>query len=1059
MTIGKLALAGVTCALWLMLLVYGDESFAADYYVDHNAGDDSNPGTLAQPWQTISKANATLAAGDTAYLRSGVYPEMIDPSHSGQPGNNITYKNYPNETVTVTGSELGSPVVSIGGSISYITVEGLNIKLDHALLPTGTATYDIELYGSHSEIRNCNIFNAYDPVSDVQAGISETGIWLFRSSNNVIDSNNIQGLSGFGIKFQRESQFNVISNNVVRDNYGDAIRIDSGLGVLMGNLIESNRLSGSLTSDGIQFDPDYNSSDYANDTSNRGTIIRNNWLFDNAENGIDLKGTSNIVIDGNYVFGNFGDNDGSVIDVADRNGGKGIHKGSGTSSKNVIIRNNIVYSNNSGVILLDHYLIYNNVIIANNRDYTGPNSTFYDRDKPTFTNIGGDSAPPKAAIKNNIIGDANSAEIGIQSDTSIDIDNNLYFNSSGANNLVFSLDSFPWIHENGFNEWLTALSSLVNATGKDQHSQAATDPMFVNVPPRPTVAPDQLDFQLASGSPAIDAGTNLTNTVGSGTGQQIVLQDAGYFYDGFGITDGDFIRVGSNSAVRITAVDYSTNTVTIDRSISWAANDPVSLEYSGSAPDIGAIEYGAQPPPGNPPIANAGGPYSAVVGTSITFDGSGSSDPDPGDSLTYSWDFGDGTGTGTGVDPSYTYAATGSYTVTLTVTDSSGLFDTAQADATISAAPPTGNLLVNPGFETGVKSPWSGSGDVTSTSANVHSGSYAYQLLGNPTGYPAVSQSVSVTAGDTYEFSGWSKVSGMTTSTYYQFQIRWYDASGNAVGSYLDFGRRYSNGDYTQYTTQQVAPAGAVTAMLRFQANQADGVGYADDLSIVSQSSPSNPPTADAGGPYSAEVGTAITFDGGGSSDPDPGDTLTYSWDFGDGSGTATGVNPSYTYAVTGTYTVTLTVTDSTGLLDTAQADATINATPVPLIVTPMAGANGSITPSVPQTGNYGNTVTYTLTPDAGYDVAVGGTCFGTLVDNAGTYTYTTNALTGPCTVNVTFNLITSPTAALIAWTGTGGAISSNNARIDSGVFGQESAGSTSSSNYTLDAGAARGTQ
>lgn len=39
-----------------------------------------------------------------------------------------------------------------------------------------------------------------------------------------------------------------------------------------------------------------------------------------------------------------------------------------------------------------------------------------------------------------------------------------------------------------------------------------------------------------------------------------------------------------------------------------------------------------------PPVADAGGPYTVAEGSSVTLDGTGSSDPDPGDTLTYAWD-------------------------------------------------------------------------------------------------------------------------------------------------------------------------------------------------------------------------------------------------------------------------------------------------------------------------------------------------------------------------------------------------------------------------------------
>ena len=80
------------------------------------------------------------------------------------------------------------------------------------------------------------------------------------------------------------------------------------------------------------------------------------------------------------------------------------------------------------------------------------------------------------------------------------------------------------------------------------------------------------------------------------------------------------------------------------------------------------------------PTANAGGPYTGVVGIAVTMDGSASFDPD-GDVLTYSWDFGD-TGTGTGAITSHTYAASGSYPVTLTVSDGT-LSDTDPTTANI----------------------------------------------------------------------------------------------------------------------------------------------------------------------------------------------------------------------------------------------------------------------------------------------------------------------------------------------------------------------------------------
>jgi len=93
---------------------------------------------------------------------------------------------------------------------------------------------------------------------------------------------------------------------------------------------------------------------------------------------------------------------------------------------------------------------------------------------------------------------------------------------------------------------------------------------------------------------------------------------------------------------------------------------------------------------GQPPVADAGGPYSGIEGIAVSFSGSASTDPQ-GLALTYAWVFGDGN-TGSGVAPTHTYAAVGTYTVNLTVTDSYGLTNTATVQAKIGApgAPLTG---------------------------------------------------------------------------------------------------------------------------------------------------------------------------------------------------------------------------------------------------------------------------------------------------------------------------------------------------------------------------------
>ncbi len=98
------------------------------------------------------------------------------------------------------------------------------------------------------------------------------------------------------------------------------------------------------------------------------------------------------------------------------------------------------------------------------------------------------------------------------------------------------------------------------------------------------------------------------------------------------------------------------------------------------------------------PVADAGGPYSALVGELVVFEGSGSFDLD-GTIVTYEWDFGDGS-TGSGVAPDHAYSSAGLYVVSLTVTDDGGLSDTATSSADIAEVPNAAPVAADDAYST-----------------------------------------------------------------------------------------------------------------------------------------------------------------------------------------------------------------------------------------------------------------------------------------------------------------------------------------------------------------------
>ncbi len=630
----------------ILCLIAGSTLFGRTYIVAPG-GNDANPGTLAAPWRTIAKATASLQAGDTVLVRAGTYSEVLQPARSGQPGLPIVYAAYGDGPAVLLGeSPQKRGVIGIGWDIatnsqtspaSYIVVDGFSIRYQFA-----TQFPDVPVFANrfayvqvsnrlsvHNTIRNCTIVQDGDPLQNYIDDFRQVGIAVDAAQYTLMENNDIAGM-WIGIWLTGPApRFNTIRRNVIHDVGSSMVDIadpEDGTSILQGNLIEGNTLTNSVNEDGIQFEPNYKS-DFSI-ASNRGTIIRGNIVRGCAENAFDLKGAADIVIEGNIVYGNHGDDDG-IVDGNDRSGGMGgvIHGGTGVAgvpsqTAHAIIRNNIFFDNFGGIEAEADYKVYNNTIINNNRDFTGPNSGWRANPGPGFTGILAYGAP-NIAIKNNIIAQQAQGEIAINPSGMIngDVDFNLYANdvrvyvcdAGGA--LFTQYDLAGWVQRLATRGW----------SGTEQHSLATT-PGFVNAPARPTGDHLQYDFQLAAGSPARDAGGSLTFTTTAGSGQSIPVADAGYFCDGFGREDGaDSIMVGASTPVRITSVDLVNNVIRIEDPLTWPAGAGVNRPFRGTAPDIGAIESGGSTPVAPPVPAAVGlltpasGATNVAVSTTITW--------------------------------------------------------------------------------------------------------------------------------------------------------------------------------------------------------------------------------------------------------------------------------------------------------------------------------------------------------------------------------------------------------------------------------------------------------
>jgi len=236
------------------LFLPGNFSKANTFYVSPG-GDNANPGSISAPFASIDQLSAVMKAGDTAYLRGGIYftarPNNISAFRlfelkrlNGTAANLITIQNYPGETVVFDLHSFGIPVqpnttaLYIDGC-NYIHLKGIRvtglqqnhhsgtpqawkvdnssnnifeqIEMDH-IQGNGLLLGD----GSNNNLfKNCDAHHIEDPYSSPGAygganGFSATG--RSTATNNTFDGCRAWLISDDGFDLYQSSGFFTIIN-------------------------------------------------------------------------------------------------------------------------------------------------------------------------------------------------------------------------------------------------------------------------------------------------------------------------------------------------------------------------------------------------------------------------------------------------------------------------------------------------------------------------------------------------------------------------------------------------------------------------------------------------------------------------------------------------------------------------------------------------------------------------------------------------------------------------------------------------------------------------------
>lgn len=293
----------------------------------------------------------------------------------------------------------------------------------------------------------------------------------------------------------------------------------------------------------------------------------------------------------------------------------------------------------------------------------------------------------------------------------------------------------------------------------------------------------------------------------------------------------------------------------------------------------------------------------------------------------YSWNFGDMSGTSTSSAPSYTYGSDGNYDVELISSTSNGCVDTFTSQVSVYSLPSAsfsasnvcdGESVSFTNSSSGASSyGWSyGDGQGSSLSAPKHTyasaGAYTVQLIATSSNSckDTTSNSITVNANPSVSISADDECT--------------YDAvsfSNNTTGA-STYAWAFGDGNTSTSSSPANKYAKAGTYKVVLTATSSASCATKDSIYVEAFPVPKASFTVAA-----ACDGNASDFKNTSSISAG---TMSNSWDFGDFNGTSNNTSPSYTYASANTYTAQLIATSNNGCMDTATANAVVNALPSP---------------------------------------------------------------------------------------------------------------------------------
>ena len=956
--------ASVCC----LVLLFSVSTYATDYYVDASGGSDANSGTSpASAWKTVAKVSASkFNAGDRILFKKGeTWRETLNVPSSGSAGNPITFSSYgsgANPLISASdlivngwsadGGNRWKSSVSTQPNIVYINgARGTRVSSASAVTSANTWYWGSNTLYVYSPANGDP--SKYYTAPGIEAGSRQIAIDCNDRTDITID--------GFTLRDGNATNFNAgivrvgtsVSLNVTIKNClierGRSVGVEAGGSSKASNLLIDNCTIQNNGSFAVLYNNDQDNARLLN-----SQILSNGWgsKEDNQQTsniqgnlcGVEIgfcniyNGAPGVAYADDQCHGIYVSSPGTGFAYIHDNTISGNTNGAAIKVRqNCYIINNVIYNNRlEGVELGGNgptdavYYVVKNRIYASTSGFPAI-SEFAKGTGRISLNVFNNTC-----YKNGVIG----AECSIQDNLdTLRILNNIFYAANGRYGVtvpnitgVKLIDyNLYWRDDGGGapnNKYSTSSTTTLSSwqgMGFDVHG------MNVN----PKLMSPTSNFQLNTGSPAIDKGSNAVSLPYSGAAPDLGAIEAG----GVGNVP-PTANAGNDTSITLPAnlVKLQGTGKDVDGTISTYAWTKVSGPASGTlvspgssntdasglvagtyvfrltvtdnlgatgSDDIQVTVNAAAPPPNQKPTANAGSDVSITLPTNTTkLNGSGT-DPD-GTIASYSWTMVSGPAGGsiqssTTASTDVNSLATGIYVFRLTVTDDKGATATDDIQVTVvNAPPPPVNQVptTNAGSDVSITLP-------TSTTSFTASAT-------DPDG--------------TISTYAWTEVSGPNTATIQAPATSNTNISGLIAGVYV--------------FKMTVKDNGGATAT--------------DDIQVTVNAAPVNQaPTTNAGSDVTITLPTSSTSFTATASDPD-GTISTYAWTQVSGPNTAAIQTPAASSTnisglIAGVYVFRMTVKDNGGATTADDVQVTVkSATAPPANQAPTTNAGSDITITLP---------------------------------------------------------------------------------------------------------------